>query len=1132
MSPFVHLDVTSAYSLYQSPSQPADYAHVVASYPPDGQVLAIADYGLQSAVATAVACRAHGLEHIPALRVRVVPSRIWRSWGEQPGELVLLAMDATGWANLVALSNIGMLLGWAAGGPRIDWDDLAAHAEGLICLTGAPGPGLLSPLLQQRTPPAQVDAVVELLRARYPDRLYLELAYHGHAAEKLVNRGLIALAERHDLPLVATGAVRFATPDQALAAGALAAIGKNKRQPNRWDSERRPTLSVEAMRSTAYLRSPEAMARLFAGVPQAVVATLEISERCTYRLPLVGAPAEDAVPLPWSPTTPAAAQLAEIARSGLAARYQWEERPAPSDAVRERLELELATIATRSALVDLTLVAAKLGAHCAERNIPIAARGSATASLVLWALGLVALNPVDHGLDPDTFVYPGRPDLPDLDLEVAAPYEDEVRAYALALSEDEPTVSSVLPVRHAVRVGMNVSLGARQAVRQAGAALGVDPIKANAIARLVPLLSAPGAIEEVITHTPELGIPDLSPTVEPYHSLLAVAEVLEGLPSRYGAHPSGFVFGGDRNLLHEIPVQWVSSAALPRVKSSFNNDVAAPSEDAPVVVAQWDKDDIAALGLAKLDISGTEALSGEDDVDPASAAARPAWRLLEQGDTLGISQIETVGFRMLLRRAGEAAVRADPFGTTAFSSYEDLAQLLALWRPGANGRAREDAYFAVRFGGEHPEYAHPSMAPVLDPTGGQVVYVEQLTALLQLVGVSYAVADRFRRALTGGDGAARDELEYELRTTGKTNGWTDTQLTGLLALVTAHVGYLYRHGHALAYAQRAFQQAARKVDPARAPAYFAALLNAGGSLQYGLGAVVEEARRLGVMVLPPCVQRSEERYVLEDSAIRTPLAAIRGIPADAVQHILAVRDSYGPFTSLFDFASKVDNAIITRAHRQLLIQAGAFGWTGLCRAQLVLVEEYYASMGDLLRTTDGSPADIVRLEDAVLAGAASHLDVEEWPAELIAAHDLKLLGFYASAPLLDGHAGRVPEHLGLVRPIAELRDQPDRERAAITGLVTTARTRLTRKGQPMAWATIADGTGAMEIVVFPTVYERLGGNLRSGMLVALSGSVAQEASGPKLLVDELVPLGGQGAALGSLRVAAQGSTSAWPALAF
>jgi hypothetical protein len=293
----------------------------------------------------------------------------------------------------------------------------------------------------------------------------------------------------------------------------------------------------------------------------------------------------------------------------------------------------------------------------------------------------------------------------------------------------------------------------------------------------------------------------------------------------------------------------------------------------PVLACAWDRADFEALGIPRLDVSASAAMAtvglSSLGAEPPADVVQGAWRLLAAGDTRCISQVESPGYQALLRRAREAS--RDAGGGSVLASLEDLAQLLALWRPGAGGS--EAAYLDARFGGQRPRCFHPAVAGVLDPTAGALLFADQVTALVRLLGFDYAWADQFRRTLATGQRARRIDMERELVAAGRQQGWSDDQLNALLALLQEHAGYLHAHGHALLLAQQVLAQARAKLNPATTAAFFAEVLNDGGSTHYGLGAAVEEARRWGVLLLPPCVNRSTDRYVVEPQALEESLVS-------------------------------------------------------------------------------------------------------------------------------------------------------------------------------------------------------------------------------------------------------------------
>lgn len=368
--------------------------------------------GLQSAVKTAVACHRAGVDHLLGLRLRVVPEASWHPWAERPRELLLIAGDEEAWLSIVALSNRAHLSGADFRGPRVDWRDLEEHSGGgLICLTGAPLAGVLSPLIEHAADPGNPVEAVGLTRrlAELYPHLYLELAYHHQPREKLINRGLVALAQRLDVPLVATNAVRFARPQDALAAGVLDVMGRGRRAEgvaSHADRENTdlPVVSLDgAHHAQAYLKTPTDMHRLFAQMPAALNASDEVRALAKFRLPLaVNTPPEQrygpALLFGLGPVHDMDRQrLAELVERALPERFAETGRGEPPEQVRDQAAAEVRAIAD-TGVSELLLTAHDVAQFCKQHGIPLAARGSATSSLVAWALWPGRVVPI--GLPP------------------------------------------------------------------------------------------------------------------------------------------------------------------------------------------------------------------------------------------------------------------------------------------------------------------------------------------------------------------------------------------------------------------------------------------------------------------------------------------------------------------------------------------------------------------------------------------------------------------------------------------------------------------------------------------------------------------------------------------------------------
>jgi DNA polymerase III subunit alpha len=425
---------------------------------------------------------------------------------------------------------------------------------------------------------------------------------------------------------------------------------------------------------------------------------------------------------------------------------------------------------------------------------------------------------------------------------------------------------------------------------------------------------------------------------------------------------------------------------------------------------------------------------------------------------------------------------------------------------------------------------------VLDPTHGVLLYGDQVAALLGALGFQYEWADGFRRALAMGQRARRIDMERELKSAAQQRRWTDEQINALLGLRQEHAGYLYAHGHALALAQHVLTQACAKVNPETAAAFFCDVLNNGGSAHYGLGAAVEEARRWGVVMLGPCVNRSTDRFDVDNDAlegltpevkgqqsvgaIRVPLNAIRGIGTEAARHIIAMRTAFGPFTSLLDFRQRIERGMLDRRGLLALIKLGAFDFTALPRAQLAMAEQVYSATADLLLASDRHPAAIAPLEEGLTELVLRAAGVGEWPPEVLAADELAYLGFYVGSDL-HKHAMRIAEEFSTI-DIAQLGGHPHNAPVSIAGLVTSLRVRQTKKGEEMAWLSISDASGSVSCAIFPNAYARLGqpAVLREGAFLVARGRLAhEEASGTNVWIDSIIALSGIGAHLRALATA-------------
>lgn len=922
---FVHLHVHSHYSFLHGTGSPGDLAREAACA--GMTALALTDHlGLWGAVEFYREARAAGIKPIIGCEVRA-----------GTGHLILLARDRAGYENLVRLVSRSFLR--AAGGartagttkpesetvgkleiliygfsdyretsgqhtvsrtpgggygalPAVAADDLAAHRGGLFAImpTLAGEAGRLLLAKDERGAAEAAGTWRDLFGA---DAFFLEVSDHGVEEERRANRALRRLAADLGIGLVAGNDVHYPRREDAPLRALTRAL---TRAPAGGRPSGRPYVAPcrTPLTGEHWLKPPEAMAAAFAEIPEAVRSTLAIAEACTLELPLGE---RHLPPFPLPPGTDADAHLRRLALAGLRARLGADGTAgglAP-DYVH-RLEHELRVIAGRG-LAAYFLVLWDLCRFARERGIPIGpGRGSAAGSLTAYALGITGVDPLRHGLVFERFLNPGRPGLPDIDLDVDMRGRDEVIDYLFR--------------RHGpgrvCRAGIAARFGPRGAVRAAAEALGIDRRLADRLARLLPERADAG-LARVLAAWPEFRALPLEE--EPFRTLVAAATHLEGAPRYPGTHPAGIVLGGPE-LERLIPVH-VSPAGEP--------------------VAQYAMEDVEALGFLKLDVLGLRNLTIIEDA--AGAAAREvlpgltrdrippddpaAFDLLCRGETVGCFQLESPGIRRLLRAFAPRDV-------------DDLAALLSLYRPGPWDPKAVASFLKRRRGEEPVEVPHPLLAPVLAETHGILLYQEQVMQVaVRAAGFSLGEADGLRRALehpeAAGDALAAHREKFLAGA--RAQGLDRAEAERVFAFLERFAGYSFCKAHSTPYALISYWTAFLK---ARCPAHYLAALLTTGTGYYAPWVYVAEARRAGAPILPPDINVSTAGFRAEPNpsapgrwGILPGLLAVRGVGAGLARHILEERLRNGPFRSLDDLAARLGHAARDALPRALDTLAGA-----------------------------------------------------------------------------------------------------------------------------------------------------------------------------------------------------------------
>ncbi len=1035
MPSFIHLRVHSAYSL----SEGAIKADKIAALARDAHMPAVAltdTANLFGALEFSQACLARGVQPIIGCQIALARPDNPRL---PPDPVVLLAQDAPGLSNLQALSSLGFIEGDPAD-PQLPLDTVLRHAAGLVLLTGGTRGPVARLLAEGRE--ADAEALLAQCAEAFPGRCMTELHRHGLPLERAIEPGLVTLADRLGLPLVATNECFYAAPAMHEAHDALLCIaeGRQVSEANR----RRVT-------PEHWFKPAEAMLRLFHDLPDACSNTIAIAQMCAVT-------AETRKPLlPMCPKVHAGATEEQTVRSmaehGLARRM---DALGADDATRARyagqLAYELDVIANMG-FPGYFLIVADFIQWAKAHDIPVGpGRGSGAGSVVAWALTITDLDPLRWGLLFERFLNPERVSMPDFDIDFCQDRRDEVIAYVRAEYGRD-------------RVAQIITFGklqARAAVRDVGRVLGMPFGQTNRVAELIPNNPAhPVTLAQAIDGEPRLQ--EMRDNEEAIRHLLDVALQLEGLYRHASTHAAGVVIG-DRPLIDLVPLY------------------RDPREDS--LVTQYSMKYVEQAGLVKFDFLGLTTLTILQqavailrglgvpiDLDRLPLDDARTYEMLSRGDAGGVFQFESQGMRDVLRQ-----MRPDRF--------EDLIAAVALYRPGPMANIPE---YCRRKHGEPWQPPHEGIRAILAETYGIMVYQEQVMQIAQtMAGYSLGAADLLRRAM-GKKIRAEMEQQRQIFTEGATRrGVKAAKATEVFDLMAKFADYGFNKSHAAAYALVAYQTAWMKAN--HPVAFLAACMNLALANTDKIAALRQEAQRTGIAVLPPDINRSGPGFAVEVGdddgvqRIRYALAAIKKVGFAAMEAVAAARGAR-PFADLADFAARIDPRQLNKMQIENLARAGAFDSLHPNRAQL------FQGAETILRRAQADAQEAESGQIGMFGGGGPEPlrlpDVREWAEMDRLAYEAEAVGFHLTAHPLDSY-GPVLRRLGAV-PSAQLEPmaQAGAGRARVAGCVVASKERSTRTGSRMAWVRLSDQGGSFEVTVFSEVLNGARDLLKAGSAVLM-----------------------------------------------
>ena len=1097
---FVHLKVHSAYSLLEGALPISKLAKLAGKlgFPALGLTDTnnlfgalefsdkVAQSGIQPIVGVSLAVdfeeTAHtgsGIGGLPALP----PAR-------RDGMLALFAMNDAGYHNLLKVVSRAHMGTGDGEPPHAKISHVAAHAEGLIALTGGPDGPIDGALADNQGPVAA--ARLTTLAQIFGDRLYVEIQRHGMAREKQVEPLLIELAYKHDLPLVATNECYFAEPDDYDAHDALLCIAEGRYLNE--DDRRRVTREH-------HFKSADAMVQAFADLPEALAHTVEIARRCAFRprgrkpiLPsfvqtTAGASEEDRV-------AAEAAELARQAREGLAKRLA-AAPPAENFTVADyeaRLAYEIDVI-TSMKFPGYFLIVADFIQWSKANGIPVGpGRGSGAGSLVAWSLTITDLDPLAFGLLFERFLNPERVSMPDFDIDFCQDRRDETIRYV----QDKYGHDRV------AQIITHGKLQARAVLRDVGRVLQMPYGQVDRLCKLVPNNPAnPVTLPEAIESEPKLQeARDEDPIVA---RLLEIAQKLEGLYRHASTHAAGMVIG-DRPLDELVPLY------------------RDPKSSMPVTQFNWKL--VEAAGLVKFDFLGLKTLTvlqkaleliktGRGvgiDLAALPLDNTKSYELLAKADTAGVFQLESTGMRESLKR-----LKPDRFG--------DIIAMVALYRPGPMDNI--PTYIHRKHGDEPVDCLHPMLEGILAETYGVIIYQEQVIQIAQVMGgYTLGQADLLRRAMGKKDKAEMASHQAKFVEGATAKGVKRDDAKYIFELVDKFAGYGFNKSHAAAYALVSYHTAYLKANYREE--FLAASMTLDMANTDKLAMFASEARKAGIAVHPPCVNTSLVEFSVElpkaskalvqgsdakagteqRGAIRYALAGLKNIGRGAVETIVESRTTKGPFTSLADFAARLNAKALNKRGLETLAAGGAFDTFERNRALV------HANVEQILREA-GSRADDEQFgQGSLLGGMQSEAapvvlnfkTTKAWtPIERLQ-HEFGAVGFYLSGHPLDAYAN-VLGKLGVSR-FVDFEQHGGLTVAAgrLAAIVVSARERRSAKGNKFAFAMFTDASGQFEAVIFSETLARSRELLTAGTAVLLSVEAERDGETLKLRVQNIEPL--------------------------
>ncbi|HXZ11955.1 MAG TPA: DNA polymerase III subunit alpha [Candidatus Sulfotelmatobacter sp.] len=1057
---FVHLHLHTDYSLLDGA---CEIGELTAEAARRGMpAVAVTDHGNLFAAANFYhEANTHGVKPIIGCEVYVAPDshKNRGSEAERSNHLVLLAENEEGYRNLIKLVSTGFLDGFYYK-PRVDHDLLSQHSRGLIALSACLRGEVADALVNEKQEQARANAY-RLRDIFGKGSFFLEVQDQGLEVEQRINRELVQLSKETGIPLVATNDCHYLTRADARAQEVLMCIQTGKTMS---DSQR-----MKFATDQFYFKTAQEMAQVFRELPEVVERTVAIADRCNVKIQRVSNPFPE-FRVPEGYTTDS--YFEKVAREGFQSRLPQLERLEKENRLRHpiaeyerRLSDEIAMI-QKMRFAGYFLIVWDFIHYARAQGVPVGpGRGSAAGSLVSFALQITDVDPLEYDLLFERFLNPERVSMPDIDIDFCMRRRGEVIEYVRQKYGSES-------VAQIITFG---TMAAKAVLKDAGRALDIPYGEVDKIAKLVPA-TLNIELEDALKQSPQLeSLRDKDPRVK---ELVEIALRLEGLARHASTHAAGVVIS-PRPLTEIVPLY------------KSNKDE---------ITTQYDMNALERIGLLKMDFLGLTTLTVLDDAVGLIRQNRgveidlttlplddpQTYAVFSRADATGIFQFESHGMRDILRRYQPTRL-------------EDLTALNALYRPGPIQGGMIDDFIARKHGKKKVAYDLPELEEILSETWGVILYQEQVMQIAnRLAGFSLGEADLLRRAMGK---KKREEMaaQREKFLAGcHARKIPAKKAERIFDLMAEFAGYGFNKSHSCAYALLAYQTAWLKTHyPVE---FMAAMLSSETGNTEKVVKYINEARGMGITVLPPDVNSSDMDFTPIGDEIRFGLRAIKNVGENTVKGIMQAREALGRFSTIFEFCESVDTRLLNKRVLESLVRSGALDGLGAHRAQMMAVIDRAMDRAQKIQRARESG------QHGLFAGGGAAAppppetlpDVEEWPEHEQLAAEYSALGFYISGHPLDKYTGRLKD-FGAVE-IATVEGRRNGEEIVVAGIIVQSRPMRSRRGARWAILSLQDRTGVVEALVFPEAYQALEPLLKAATPLIVKGRVAVEDVGTRMIV--------------------------------